>query len=410
MPDAAPTVPVAPAAPAARGGAFRSLRHRNARIFFLGLLVSNVGSWLQLTGVSYLLYDLTGNAADLGFNVAFQFLPMLLLGSWCGALADRHDRLRITILTQSLLAIQALTLGALVVADVVTVPAVYALSLAVGIIGAFDNPARRGFVTELVPAGDMSNAMSLNTTVMTGSRMVGAAITAALIGPLGVGWLFVANGVSFGAMLLGLLGIRRAELQPAVRRPPGGSPVREVFAFVRHHPRLLTMFTAYVLVSTFSFNYGVAMPKVADVRWGAAWAFGWVLAASGFGSILGSLATARLRVVSMRWFVAHVAGLGVASILLAFSPGVAAGLVVSVAVGFSGAAIIAAGNAITQQESPPDMRGRLLALTAVAFLGSTPIGGPATGLVADFVSVEWSVAYGGVVALVSALLAAWMWK
>ncbi len=407
MPDAAP--PAGAAAPRT-GGVFRSLRHRNARVFFLGLLVSNVGSWLQLTGVSYLLYDLTGNAADLGFNVAFQFLPMLLLGTWCGAIADRHDRLRITLVTQSLLALQALTLGTLVLTDAVSVPAVYALSLAVGIIGAFDNPARRGFVTELVPSHDVPNAMALNTTVMTGSRMVGAAVTAALIGSTGPGWLFVINGVSFAAMLGGLLTIRRAELQPTVQRPSGGSPVREVFAFVRHNPRLLTMFTAYVLVSTFAFNYGVAMPKVADVRWGAPWAFGWVLTATGFGSILGSLSTARHRVVPMRWFIGNIGGLGLASIGLAFSPGVVVGLLVAVPVGFCGSAMIASGNAITQQESPPDMRGRLLALTAVAFLGSTPIGGPITGLVADFVSVEWSVAYGGVVALASALAAAWMWK
>ena len=408
MPDA-PAAP-APAAPAARGGVFRSLRHRNARLFFLGLLVSNVGSWLQLTGVSYLLYDLTGNAADLGFNVAFQFLPMLLLGTWCGAIADRHDRLRITLVTQSLLALQALTLGAIVIADLVTVPAVYALSFAVGVIGAFDNPARRGFVTELVPTADVPNAMALNTTVMTGSRMVGAAITAALVGSIGPGWLFVVNGVSFTAMLGGLLTIHRPGLHRAPARPSGGSPVREVFGFVRHNPRLLTMFTAYVLVSTFAFNYGVALPKLADLRWDAPWAFGWVLTVTGFGSILGSLSTARHHVVPMRWFIGNIGGLGVASIALAFAPSVATGLVVAVAVGFCGSAMIASGNAITQQESPPDMRGRLLALTAVAFLGSTPIGGPITGLVADFVSVEWSVAYGGVVALASALAAVWMWK
>ena len=393
-----------------RSGIFRSLKYFNARLFFAGLLVSNIGSWLQLTASSLLLYRITGNAADLGYNVAFQFLPMLIFGTWCGALADRHNRRRIALIAQSGLAVQALLIGVLDLTGFINVPIIYALSLVLGVIGAFDNPARRGLVTELVPPVDLPNAMSLNTAVMTGSRIFGAAIATALVGPIGTGWLFILNGVSYVAMIYGITGLRKSEMYPPMRRPAGGSPVRDVFKFVAGNRRLATMFSVYVIVSTFAFNYGVALPKLADLRWGDARAFGWIMAVTGIGNLTGALLTARLKVVTMRWFVSNIALLGLSAIGLAFAPNLLVAFLWSVPLGLGGAAMIASGNAISQQESPPDMRGRLLALTAVAFLGSTPIGGPITGLIADNVSPEWSVAYGGVITLISAAVAAVMWR
>jgi MFS family permease len=393
-----------------RSGIFRSLKYFNARLFFAGLLVSNIGSWLQLTASSLLLYRITGNAADLGYNVAFQFLPMLFFGTWCGALADRHNRRRIALIAQSGLAVQALLIGVLDLTGFINVPIIYALSLLLGVIGAFDNPARRGLVTELVPPVDLPNAMSLNTAVMTGSRIFGAAIATALVGPLGTGWLFILNGISYTAMLYGITGLRKSEMYPPMRRPAGGSPVRDVFKYVAGNRRLATMFSVYVMVSTFAFNYGVALPKLADLRWGDARAFGWIMAVTGIGNLTGALLTARLKVVTMRWFVSNIALLGLSAIGLAFAPNLLVAFLWSVPLGLGGAAMIASGNAISQQESPPDMRGRLLALTAVAFLGSTPIGGPITGLIADNVSPEWSVAYGGVITLISAAVAAVMWR
>jgi len=393
-----------------RGSIFRSLQYFNARLFFFGLLLSNVGTWLQLTASSLLIYRLTGSAAALGYNVAFQFLPMLLFGTWCGALADRHDRRRIVLISQAGLAGQAILIGVLDLTGVINVPIVYALSLLLGIIGAFDNPARRGLVTELVPLVDLPNAMSLNTAVMTGSRIFGAAIATALVGPLGTGWLFILNGLSYAAMVYGLTGLRKSEMYPAMRLPAGGSPVRDVFRYVAHNRRLATMFSVYLVVSTFAFNYSVVLPKLADIRWGSAQAFGWILAVTGIGNLAGALLTARLQVVTMKWFVGNVALLGVASIGLAFSPNLMVAFIWSVPLGLGGAAMIASGNAISQQESPPDMRGRLLALTAVAFLGSTPIGGPITGLIADNISLEWSIGYGGVITLLSVAIAALAWR
>lgn len=391
-------------------GIFRSLKYFNAKLFFLSLLVSNIGSWLQLTASSLLLYRLTGNAADLGYNVAFQFLPILFFGTWCGALADRHNRRRIALITQAGLAVQAFLIGVLDLTGSINVPIVYALSLMLGVIGAFDNPARRGLVTELVPIEDLPNAMSLNTAVMTGSRIFGAAIATAFVGPLGTGWLFILNGISYAAMIYGITGLRKSEMYPPMQRPAGGSPVRDVFKYVAGNRRLATMFSVYLIVSTFAFNYGVALPKLADVRWGDARAFGWIMAITGIGNLAGALLTARLKVVSMRWFVGNIALLGASGIGLAFAPSLIFAFFWSIPLGLGGAAMIASGNAISQQESPPDMRGRLLALTAVAFLGSTPIGGPITGLIADNISPEWSLAYGGVITIISAVVAAILWR
>ena len=273
----------------ARGAMFRSLKYFNAKLFFLGLLLSNVGTWIQLTATSFLLYRLTGSATDLGINVALQFLPMLLFGAWAGALSDRHNRRTLTLVTQSLLAVQALTIGVLDLTGHINLPTVYVLSGLLGIVGAIDNPARRGLVTELVPPADMSNAMSLNTAVMTGSRIFGPAIAAVLVGPLGTGWLFIANGVSFAAMLIGLFGLRRNEMHSPPPRPAGGTPVRDALRYVRNNERLLVLFIAFTIVSTFAFNYSVVLPKLADVSWGNPHAFGWILAVTSIGSLLGSL-------------------------------------------------------------------------------------------------------------------------
>ena len=384
---------------------FRSLRNRNARYFFAGVLVSNVGTWMQFTASAFLLYRLTGKATDLGLNVMFQFLPMLLLGAWAGAIADRHNRRRMTLITQTGLALQSLLLGILDLTGNINIGVVYVLSLALGLINAFDNPARRGLVTELVDVEDIPNAVSLNTAVMTGSRIFGPALAAALVGPLGTGWLFVINGLSFAAILLSIVVMDTSKLRVAPPAPRGGKPVREALAFVRGDQVLRPLFIVLVIVSTFAFNYSVVLPKLADARWGSENSFGWLLAVVSVGSLAGSLLTAGRETVSLRWFNASVFLLAISNIALAWAPNLAFAFVFSVPLGIGGAGFIASVNSISQVMSPPDMRGRLLAFGAVAFLGSTPVGGPVTGWIADNVSPEWSLGYGGVIAL---LCCAWM--
>lgn len=391
------------------GAMFRSLRSFNARLFFLGLLVSNVGSWLQLTATSFLLYRLTGSAVTLGINTALQFLPMLIFGAWAGALSDRFNRRRITFVTQSLMALQAIVLGICDITGVINVPLVFVLSTLLGLVGAIDNPARRALVTELVPEADLSNAMSLNAAVMTGSRIFGPALASALVGPLGTGWLFVLNGFTFAAMLFGVAGLRAAQMFSPAPRPAGGTPVRDGFRFIIHNERLRVLFIVFTVVSTFAFNYSVSLPKLADNEWGDPKYFGWVLAVTSIGSLLGALLTARLSKATYRWVAISAAVLGVSNLGMAWSPTVWVAFIWAIPLGIGGAVMITSANSITQQESPPDMRGRLLALTAVAFLGSTPIGGPITGFIADAVSVQWSLAYGGVISLGAGLyMMVWM--
>jgi MFS family permease len=389
-----------------RGSAtFRSMRHWNARVFFAGLLVSNIGTWLQLTAMALLVYRLTGRATDLGITVALQFLPVLLLGAWAGAVADRRNKRVLAIITQAGLAAQAILLGVLDLAGVAGVGVVWVLSLALGVLNAFDNPARRGLVIELVEPEDISNATSLNTAVMTGARICGPALAALLVETVGTAWCFLLNGASFAAVLVSLFVLRVDELHPSPRLARGGHPVREALSFLGHRRDLLVVIVVLTIVSTFAINYQVSLPKLADERWGGAGRFGLILSVASVGSLVGALLTARLPLVTMRWYLGCTVLLGVSGLAMAWAPNVEGALALAIPLGIGGAGFVTGANAIVQQESPSDMRGRLLALTAVAFLGSTPIGGPITGIIGDRVSPEWGLAYGSVITLLTAAVA-----
>jgi len=306
------------------------------------------------------------------------------------------------IVTQAMLAVQALVLGVVVLAGWATVPIVWGLTLVVGVVGAFENPARRGLVTELVAPVDIANATSLNTAVMTGSRIFGPALAALLVDTVGTAWCFLLNGASFAAVLISLFALRKDQLYPAPRISRGGRPVRDALGFVHRNRRLYVTFVVMVIVSTFAFNYGVALPQLADERWGGESWFGLVMSVSGIGSFAGSLLTARRHTITMRWYLGFTVVLGAAGIGMAWAPNLWSALLWGVLLGIGGGGFISGGNGIAQQESPPDMRGRLLALTAVAFLGSTPIGGPITGVIGDAVGAPWALAYGSLITLATA--------
>lgn len=190
------------------------------------------------------------------------------------------------------------------------------------------------------------------------------------------------------------------------RRAPGGQPVRDALRFLGSRRDMIVIHVVLVVVSTFAFNYTVSLPKLAEENWGGDEAFGWVLAVTSIGSLTGSLLTARLRRVSMRWFLVNVLVLGLAGVGLAWAPAIGLAFAWAIPLGIGGAGFITAANALTQQESPSDMRSRLMALQAVAFLGSTPIGGPITGWVADNVGAAWSLAYGAIISIACAAGAA----
>lgn len=383
-----------------RSRLFVSLRHRNVRRFFLGLVISSIGTWVQLTALALLVYDLTGNARDVGLTLMCLYLPMLLFGAWAGVLADRYDKLRLTKITQSAQCLQAAVLGVLTIADLVTVPVVYALTLALGVANAIDSPARRGFVTEMVSSDEIANAVSLNTAAITGSRIVGPALGALLAEPLGTGALFLVNAATFGALLLSLFTIDHADLRKVTPAPMGGRPVRDALHFIRSRPRLLASFTMLLVIGTFAFNHSVSLLKIADARLTDRRSYGFLLAAMGVGSVIGSLVTASRRRVGMGWLHLTCGIFAVGGVVLAWSPNVAVAMAVAVPVGVGTTGFVTAHNAICQYETPDAMRGRILALSAVALLGSTPVGAPITGWIADHVGAEWSLAYGSAVAAV----------
>jgi MFS family permease len=389
-------------------GTFRSVRNnRNAQLFFVGLMASNIGTWVQFTALAIIVDRLTGKTTAIGILTALQFGPMLLLGAWAGALADRVDRRTMTIVTQSALALQALTLALLDLTGAITIEWIYALTLVLGVVSAIDNPARRGFVTELVPEEQIPNAISLNTAVMTGSRIFGPLITAALVTTTDTAVLFTINAVSFGALIIPLALIDRSRLYPPPRIPKGGTPVRDGLRYVRETPVMLATFLVFVTVSTFGFNYNVSLPRMAAEVWDDERWYGWMLASISLGSMLGALASAGRQHVSIRWMAGTGFLLGASGICLAWSANPWLALLVSIPVGLGGAGFVASMNAITQQESPPVMRGRIMALTAVAFLGSYPIGGPITGIIGDEISVQWSLCYGAIITMIATAGLVW---
>ncbi len=383
---------------------FFALKERNARLFFGGLLVSSVGSWVQLTATTLLVKRLAvrhpGQA--LGTTVMLQFLPMLLLGAWAGGFADQHNRRKLTIITQSIMTVQALVMTVLDFGHHMTLPLAYALSLTLGFAMAMDNPARRGLVLELVDTEHISNAMSINTAVMTGSRMFGPAIAAWMVIAYGTKWCFLANTISFLWVLGALWMIDPTKLRALARAPKGGRPVRDGLRHVWSEPKLRLVFFEMIIVATFAFNYSVSLPLLADSRFGSESLYGWLLAVMSVGSLVGSLAMASRGVVTIRGYLSGVAVLGVAGFAMAFAPNKWFAFVAAIPLGIAGAVLIIGANTISQSLAPATMRSRLLALVAVAFLGTTPIGGPVTGWIGDHVGAEWSLAYGSAIALVSA--------
>ena len=338
---------------------FRSLRERNAKLFFAGLAVSNVGTWLQATAQVLLVRSLGGNGVALGIVTACQFLPMLLIGLWAGALADRFDRRRLTIITQAAMGVQAIALGVLDLTNVVTIPIVYAMSLALGIIGAIDNPARRGLATELVERKDLTNVMSLNTSVMTGSRIFGPALAALFANVLGTGWCFVLNGVSFLALLWALIAIDPSRLYRSAPAPASDTPIRDGLRAVWADPVLRLTVTVYAIVCTFAFNYAVSIPLlIRDQLHAPDTMFGWILSVTSIGSVFGALMVARLHVVRIRLLFASVLVTSASMTVMAFSTSRVLTFAIAVPFGAGVAAFIAASNSIFAERTNPDMRGR----------------------------------------------------
>jgi len=389
--------------PVNRGGTFRSLRLRNFRLFFGGQLISQIGNWLTLIAQALLVLKLTDSGIALGLLAACQFGPVLFLGAWAGLVADRSDKRKLLIIVQVFAMAQSFALAAIAFMHSPPVAAIYIIAIFGGVATAFDNPARRAFVVEMVPEVDVQNAVSLNSAMMTGSRIVGPALAGLLIHSVGYGWTFAADGISYIAVIVGLALMRTSELRPHTPSPRGKGQVREGFRYVRRMPELFVPLVMMAIVGTFAFNFQTVMPLlVKRTLHGDDTTFTLIYSVISVGSLIGALLSARRSTIEIRDIVRAALAFGVSMMLLALAPNVLAACLIGLLMGVGSITFMTTSTAIVQLRADPSMRGRVLALQAIVFLGSTPIGGPVLGWVCQQYGARTGVMVGGVSGVVAA--------
>lgn len=379
---------------------FRSLGIRNFRLFFVSQVISLTGTWLQLIAQTLLVLRLTDSGAALGLLTVFQFGPILVLGAWAGLVIDRVDKRRLLAVTQAVMAAAALVLGVLVLTDAITVPLVYALALVTGMGNTFDNPARRVLVNELVPLTEVANAVSLNSTVVNVARLIGPAMAGLLVTGVGIGWCFVLNGLSYAAPFIALRRMDPGELRTAPPVPRGRGQLREGFRYAWSIDELRLPLLLMAVVGTLAFNFQVLFPLFAqrDLAGGEA-SYTVLTSIFGIGSLAGSLWLARRGRFDNRALGRSSLVLGASTLALAAAPNLVLAAPVAVVVGFSSIAVLSGANTVLQLAVAPEMRGRVLALFTLVFLGSTPIGGPIAGWLAEAAGARAGLALGAVAAV-----------
>ena len=392
--------------PAVATRTFRALHIYNYRLFFFAQVVSMSGTWMQSVAQAWLVLQLTGSGLDLGITVGLQFGPVLVIGAWAGALADRIDKRRLLIYTQAAAALLALVLGILTATDVVEVWMIWALAALTGVATALDMPARQSFVYEMVGPDDLANAIGLNAVIINSSRIIGPGIGGLLIAAVGVAPCFFFNSASFLAVIVALLVMRQGELRPSkpVARKPG--QVRAGLTYVWRTPALRVPLVMMAVVSTLAYNFSVVLPLLARYvyeRGGGA--YGALFTFMGIGALAGALLMASRAKPSRRLLVGSTFVFGAATLALAIAPAYEYALLIMVPLGGAGVLFVSTTNSLLQLNSLDHMRGRVMALWSVVFLGSTPIGGPLTGALARGLGVRWVVAFAGVAALLTAVVA-----
>lgn len=379
---------------------FSSLHIRNFRLFFIGQGVSQVGNWLTLVAQSLLVLSITRSGIALGLLAACQFGPVLLLGAWAGLVADRSDKRRLLMIVQVGAMAQTFVLAALAFMDQPPLVAIYAVASLGGLAMAFDNPARRAFVVEMVPEDNVPNAVGLNSAVMTSSRIIGPALAGLLTVTVGFGWAFVVDGVSYIAVLVALYLMRTEELRPSAVAERAKGQVREGLRYARREPDLFIPLVMMGVIGALAFNFQVVLPLfVTDTFAGAPSTFTLLLSAMSAGSLVGALVGARRTQVETPHVIAAAATFGAAMVALALAPWLWIAFPLGVLVGVTSITFLTTSTAIVQMKSDPTMRGRVLALQAILFLGSTPIGGPIVGYVCDLWGARAGLALGGIAAI-----------
>jgi MFS family permease len=379
---------------------FRSLSVPNYRRYFVGQIISLSGNWMQIVAEMWLVLRLTNSSVALGVTAALQFVPMLFAGAWGGLLADRMSKRRLLMITQTLMALPALTLWALTASGSVTAPMVFALVFARGAVNAIDNPARQSFVMEMVGRVKVVNAVSLNSLIVHSARIIGPALAGGLIAAVGVAPCFLVNALSFGAMLLALRLIDTSQLHGAKRATREPGQLRDALHHVRSTPALLVPLAAMALVGTLSFNFQVALPLMARFAFhGTAGTYAALTTAMAVGAVTGALVSGTRERIESKLLATAAFAFGAFSLVAAAAPTLGLELVALAVTGAASVTFAASINSTLQLEAAPAMRGRVMALYSVVFLGSTPIGAPITGWLAGAAGPRSTLVMAGVAAL-----------
>jgi len=384
---------------------FRSLRVRNYRLYAGGQLVSLTGTWMQRVAQDWLVLELTNSGTALGIVTALQFLPSLLFGLWGGLLADRYDKRKLLLATRSGLALVALILGVLDVTGIVQYWQVLVLALALGLVSAIDSPVRQSFVVEMVGPDDLTNAVGLNSTIFNSARILGPAVAGVMITAIGTGWAFVANGISSIAVLTGLALMRPAELRPSPAIDRIRGQLRAGLHYVRQRQDLLLTMVLVFVVGTFGLNFQITTALLAkQVFHRSATGYGLLSTALAVGACVGAvLATRRRTRPSLLFLLLAATAFGLLEILAGSMPGFGATALMLVLVGLAMLTFTTAANSSVQLGVEATMRGRVMALYLMCFLGGTPIGAPIVGWVATTVGPRWGMIGGGLVCMAMAV-------
>jgi MFS family permease len=382
----------------------RSLRSRNFRLFFIGQLISNTGNWLTMVALTLLVLHLTNSGVAVGFVAACQFGPILVLSPFAGLVADRSNKLRLLKFTQAGEMLQSFALAGLAFMQHPPLAALYGTAIAGGVLLSFDNPLRRSYVTEMVAEEDVANAVTLYSALVNASRIFGPALAGLLVVTLGYGWAFTIDAITYLAVLTALWMMRPEELRRVPVTPRGKGQVREGLRYVRSIPELWIPFVMLGVVGLLSYNFSVVFPLfVIHGLGGSDATYTLVYTAFSAGALVGAFVVADRVTVGVDNIVRGAAAFGATSLALAFAPNVAATFPIVILVGFSSIAFMTATTAIVQLRADPRMHGRVLALQTVLLIGTTPIGGPIMGAIADATNARVPLVIGGVAALGAAL-------
>jgi MFS family permease len=388
-----------------RRDTFASLANPNYRLYFFGQAISLTGTWMQTIAQSFLVYHLTGSGFDVGVIVALQTLPVLLLGPYGGVVADRVNKHRLMVVLQSLMGVQALVFGVLTITHVISLWQIGLLAVILGLNNTFENPARQTFVFEMVGPKDLRNAVTLNTVLVNAARAVGPAAAGIIIAAGGYGVCFLLNAVSFVAVVASLLrmDLSKVTASPPARRERG--QLRAGLRYVRHEVGLAVPLLMMAIVGCLAYEFQVTLPVMASRAFhGGSQSYGFMTAAMGVGAVLGGLWVAGRGRTGL---VAMVRSASVFAVLIAvasIAPNLPVELVALAAVGAASVSFLSKGNSTLQLTAAPQMRGRVMALWSVAFLGSTPVGGPVAGAVAQYAGPRWGLGLGAVACAAAAII------